>query len=198
MAIRSSQPKTTERAKSTRRSASGTRESVLQMLKDDHKQVKKAFRDFEKLDPHEEPERCAQLVEQTCNELEIHARIEEDLFYPAVRQAIQDEDLMHEAEVEHKSAKMLIEELRGMSPQDEKFGATFTVLGEYVKHHIQEEEKEMFSQLERAKVDWAGLLEAMQSERQELMSDYGIGDSEAAEMSASASGRGSRSTGGSR
>jgi hypothetical protein len=164
------------------------RESVLQMLKDDHKHVKKAFRDFEKLDPHEEPERCAELVGRTCTELEIHAQLEEELFYPAVRQAIKEHDLLEEAEVEHNSAKMLIGNLRGMSPEDEKYSATFTVLGEYVKHHIQEEEKEMFAQIERAKIDWSGLYEAMQSRHEELMAEHGMSEAmEGEEAMASAS-----------
>jgi hypothetical protein len=192
MPIRSTHSKTSERAKTARGSASGMRESVLQMLKDDHKKVKKAFRDFEKLDPHEEPERCAELVTRTCTELEIHAQLEEEIFYPAVRQALKEHDLLEEAEVEHTSAKMLIANLRGMSPEDEKYGATFTVLGEYVKHHIQEEEKEMFAQIERSKIDWSGLHEAMQSRHEELMAEHGMsetmeGDSEVKESASPAS-----------
>lgn len=173
MPLRSTQTKTAGR-QTARRSASSLRESVLKMLKDDHRRVKKAFRDFDRLDPHEEPERCAEIVEQTCNALEIHARLEEEIFYPAMREKIADADLVAEAEVEHKSAKQLIADIRTLSPEDEKYVASFTVLGEYVKHHIREEEQEMFAQLERAKIDWSSLLEAMQGRRDELMGEHGM------------------------
>jgi iron-sulfur cluster repair protein YtfE (RIC family) len=181
MPLRSTQTKTAGR-QTSRRSASSLRESVLEMLKDDHKRVKKAFRDFEKLDPHEEPERCAEIVEQTCSELEIHAQLEEELFYPAVRENIADADLVAEAEVEHKSAKQLIADLKNMSPEDEKYAATFKVLGEYVKHHVREEEQEMFKQLERTKIDWSAMLEAMQSRRQEMIGEGGMAPEPALEI----------------
>lgn len=185
MPLRSTQTKTAGR-QTARRSASSLRESVLEMLKDDHKRVKKAFRDFEKLDPHEEPERAAEIVEQTCSELEVHAQLEEEIFYPAVRENISEADLVTEAEVEHKSAKQLIADIRNLSPDDEKYAASFTVLGEYVKHHIREEEQEMFAQLERAKIDWGGLLEAMQSRRDELMGEHGMEDPMSAREAGSA------------
>lgn len=153
---------------------SSLRESVLEMLKDDHKRVKKAFRDFEKIDPHEDPERASEIVEQTCSELEVHAQLEEEIFYPAVRENISEADLVAEAEVEHKSAKQLIADIRSLSPDDEKYAASFTVLGEYVKHHIREEEQEMFKQLERAKIDWSAMLESMQQRRQTLMDEHGM------------------------
>lgn len=173
MPLRSTQTRTTGR-QTARRSVASLRESVLDMLKDDHKRVKKAFRDFEKIDPHEDPEGAAELVEQTCSELEVHAQLEEEIFYPAVREAISEADLVTEAEVEHKSAKQLIADIRSLSPEDEKYAASFTVLGEYVKHHIREEEQEMFKQLERAKIDWSGILESMQQRRQELMAEHGM------------------------
>ena len=187
--MRSANTKTTEPSRPVRRSAASAREAVLEMLKDDHKRVKKAFRDFEKLDAQEDSEECADLVAQTCTDLEVHAQLEEDLFYPALRGNLQEEDLLDEAEVEHKSAKMLIAELKDMSPDDEKFSATFTVLGEYVKHHIREEETEMFQQLERAKIDWAGLLESMQNHRQELMAEFGGASDEMESMGKSPRGR---------
>lgn len=184
MPLRSTQTRTTGR-QTARRSVASLRESVLDMLKDDHKRVKKAFRDFEKIDPHEDPERAAELVEQTCSELEVHAQLEEEIFYPAVRETISEADLVTEAEVEHKSAKQLIADIRGLSPEDEKYAASFTVLGEYVKHHIREEEQEMFKQLERAKIDWSAMLESMQQRRQELMAEHGM-EADAAKASAPA------------
>lgn len=158
--------------RSNNRADSTARNIILTMLKDDHKRVKKAFRDFEKLDPHENAEECRKLVQHTCGELEVHATLEEELFYPAARAYLNEEDLIDEAEVEHASAKALIAQLKGMDPDDDKFAATFKVLGEYIKHHIREEENEMFPQLGRAKLDWQGMSEEISSRREELMQEF--------------------------
>ncbi len=123
--------------------------SALEVLKEDHDYVKKAFRAFEKTDEEDQP----MLVRNVCQALKVHARIEEEIFYPAVRKAIKDKDLMEEAEVEHDSAKALIRELERMKPSDPKYAATFTVLGEYVNHHVKEEEQEMFPKARRARIN---------------------------------------------
>lgn len=156
------------------RNNSSARNEILEMLKEDHKRAKKAFRDFEKLDVQGDPESAQALVDQTCAELEMHTTLEEEVFYPAVRQAVKEEDLVEEAEVEHGSAKQLIAQLRELSPDNPKFAATFKVLGEYVKHHIKEEEGEMFEQLGRSKVDWEGVLEEMLERRAELEQQLGL------------------------
>ena len=127
--------------------------SAIALLMEDHAYVKKAFRAFEKMDEEDQPA----LVKQVLQALKVHTRIEEEIFYPAVRKAIKDEDLMNEAEVEHDSAKALIRQLERMKPSDPKFAATFTVLGEYVNHHVKEEESEMFPKARRARVNLKGL-----------------------------------------
>jgi hemerythrin-like domain-containing protein len=127
--------------------------SAVALLKEDHAYVKKAFRAFEKMDEEDQPA----LVKQVCEALKVHTRIEEEIFYPAVRKAIKDEDLMNEAEIEHDSAKALIRQLERMKPSDPKFAATFTVLGEYVNHHVKEEEEEMFPKAQRARVNLKAL-----------------------------------------
>jgi hemerythrin-like domain-containing protein len=127
--------------------------SAIALLTEDHDYVKKAFRAFEKMDEEEQPA----LVKQVLQALKVHTRIEEEIFYPAVRKAIKDQDLMNEAEVEHDSAKVLIRQLERMKPSDPKFAATFTVLGEYVNHHVKEEESEMFPKARRARVNLKGL-----------------------------------------
>jgi hemerythrin-like domain-containing protein len=160
----------TDRSRS--RAESTAHREIIDMLKDDHKRVIKAFRDFERMDPHQDPERCQSLVTQTCNELEVHTQLEEKCFYPAARHGVREEDLIEEAEVEHMTAKRLLDDLKKMGPDDEKFAATFRVLGEYVKHHIREEEHEIFPQLSRAKLDWQHLQEDMTKQRQELMQQY--------------------------
>ena len=151
------------------RAQSGARSEIIAMLKDDHKRAKKAFRQFEKLDPHEDAEQCQAIVEQTCAELKVHTALEEELLYPAARRLLSEEDLIDEAEVEHATAKSLVEQLGRMTPDDEKYGATFKVLGEYVNHHVKEEENEMFPRLGRAKGEWQGLCDELNSRREELM-----------------------------
>ena len=155
------------------------REQAIALLKEDHKHVKKHFRDFEKMDADKDPEACQQLVMRVCDELEVHTQIDEELFYPAARSALankEGEDLIDEAEVEHTSAKQLIAELRGLQPEDPKFKAHFTVLSEYVKHHIKEEENEMFEKLGRASIEWEPLLQDMLDRQQELKSEKGLAD----------------------
>ena len=161
-------------AKSSNASA---REDVIQLLKDDHKHVKKHFREFEKMDPEQDPEACQELVTRVCDELEVHAQLEEELFYPAARRALQGkegEDLLDEAEVEHHSVKQLIAELRELQPADPKFKAHVTVLSEYVKHHVKEEEGEMFEKLSRAKIEWEPLLQDMLDRQEEMKTERGL------------------------
>jgi hemerythrin-like domain-containing protein len=154
------------------------RTEILDMLKEDHQRVKKAFKAAEKLHEEEQHEELQMLVEQTVAEIEVHARLEEELFYPAAREAVKEEDLIEEAEVEHGSAKALIEQLEGLSPDDPKYFATFKVLGEYLKHHIKEEENELFEQLSggRSKVQWEELQQQMLTMRESLMSEMGLGE----------------------
>jgi len=157
------------------RSSSTARNEILDLLKADHRKVKQAFRTFEGIDMEEDPQGVQQLVLDTCNALEVHATLEEELFYPAVREAVKDTMVVAEAEVEHAGAKMLIAQLRELDPSDEAFAASFTVLGEYVKHHIREEEKDMFEQLERARIDWEAVRDSMLERREALMASLGAG-----------------------
>ena len=140
---------------------------AINMLKEDHERVEKAFKEFEKLD-REDTETVRQLVATVCEELKIHTTLEEEIFYPAVREAIDDEDLMNEASVEHETAKMLIEQLENMQPDDPNYHATFTVLGEYVMHHVEEEEKEMFPAAKKTDLDFESLAQQMKERKEEL------------------------------
>jgi len=143
---------------------------ALEMLKEDHDKVKKAFKEFEKLD-REDGEAVQQLVQTVCEELKVHTTLEEEIFYPALREAIEDEDIMNEAQVEHETAKMLIEQLENMGPDDPNYHATFTVLGEYVKHHVKEEEDEMFPQARKTDLDFEDLGTRMRERKQELIGE---------------------------
>jgi hypothetical protein len=157
---------------------SNAKSQIVAELKDDHKRVRKAFRDFEKLDPEQDLQAAQAMVEHTCAEIEVHAELEEQIFYPAARRATKDEDLLEEAEVEHMSAKVLIEQLKGMQPEEPKYAATFKVLGEYIAHHAGEEEKEMFPSLTKPGVDWDSVLEQMSSRREELKLEKGLAELE--------------------
>jgi len=177
------------------------REQVLELLKEDHKHVKKHFREFEKMDPEQDPEACQQLALRVCDELEVHAQLEEELFYPAARAAMagkEGEDLIDEAQVEHTSAKQLIAELRNLQPEDPKFKAHFTVLAEYVKHHVKEEESEMFEKLGRAKLQWEPLLQDMLDRQQELKSEKGLMETNEPDVEEAMQGARSKSSVGSR
>ena len=141
---------------------------AIELLKEQHDKVKKAFKEFEKLD-REDTEKQQQLVESVCEDLKLHTTLEEELFYPAAREAIDDEDLLNEAQVEHETAKMLIEQLENMGPEDPNFHATFTVLGEYVMHHVKEEEGEMFPEVRKTDLDLEELGTRMRRRMEELM-----------------------------
>ncbi|MFN3630552.1 MAG: hemerythrin domain-containing protein, partial [Casimicrobiaceae bacterium] len=151
------------------RAATAARTQILDELKEDHKRVKKAYREFKKLDADADPESCEALVLQVLDELTVHATLEEELLYPAARGAIAEADLVDEAEVEHESVRALIEQLRDMQPGDDKYVARFTVLCEYVLHHVKEEEGEMFPLLENTSLDWESMAAEMALRREELM-----------------------------
>jgi hemerythrin superfamily protein len=143
--------------------------TAIDLLKEDHDKVKKAFKEFEKMD-RSDTETCRQLVRSVCEDLRVHTTLEEEIFYPAVREAIEDEDIMNEASVEHETAKTLIDQLENMEPDDPNYFATFTVLGEYVLHHVKEEEGEMFPQAKKAEaLDLKALGEQIRARKEELV-----------------------------
>jgi hemerythrin-like domain-containing protein len=139
--------------------------NALRLLKEDHDRVKALFERFERTRGDQQKEKLAETI---CEELKVHAQLEEEIFYPAVREEIEDDDLMAEAEVEHTSAKELIAKIEASSPSDEKFDALVTVLGEYVKHHIKEEESEMFKKVRQSELDLAGLGDRMKERKRSL------------------------------
>jgi hemerythrin superfamily protein len=150
------------------------RRDATTLLAKDHKDVKALFRRYEKMAKAEAEggERQA-LATEICRMLTVHATIEEEIFYPAVREADVDEDLLDEAEVEHASAKDLIAQIESMGPEDELFDAKVKVLGEYVNHHVEEEEGQMFPKARRAKVDLEGLAGRLAERKQALLGESG-------------------------
>jgi hemerythrin-like domain-containing protein len=159
--------RSTSRAKKTE---SGMNDAV-EMLTDDHKKVKKMFKDFEKLTQSDKSTKRekAELAKMICQELKVHTSIEEEIFYPAAREAIDASDILDEAEVEHNSAKSLISQIESCEPSDDHYDAMVTVLGEYVNHHIEEEEKEMFPKVKKSKLDLSSLGDEMMTRKEELM-----------------------------
>jgi len=149
------------------------RNDPIKMLAADHKNVKALFKEFKAMKEDGSGEEKAALVKQICDALTVHAQIEEELFYPAVRAAIEDEDLMDEALVEHAGAKELIAQLQQMDPDDELYDAKVTVLGEQINHHVEEEEGEMFPKAKKAKVNTEELGAELTARKQELAAELG-------------------------
>lgn len=145
----------------SKKTAAASNSDAIALLIADHKKVKKLFKDFDKLKESGDAADKEALVAEICAELTIHAEVEEELFYPAVRETIDDDDMMNEAEVEHASAKDLIEQLQAMEASDPMYDAKVTVLGEYINHHVEEEEGEMFPKTKKAKLDLEALGEDM-------------------------------------
>jgi hemerythrin superfamily protein len=143
------------------------KQDAIELLKRDHADVKKAFKQFEKA-KYKDPNACKEFIASICRDIEMHAAVEEEIFYPAVRAKIKDDDLMNEAQVEHNSAKQLIAEIEKLAGDDPMLKASATVLSEYVNHHVKEEEREMFPKVKRAKLDLEALAEQILERKDEL------------------------------
>jgi hemerythrin superfamily protein len=154
------------RAKGGRRSGASAPHAV-KLLKQDHRAVERALREFESA-AGEEKHTIGQRI---CQLLTVHAQIEEELLYPAAREALssRDEHLVAEARVEHSSVKDLIGQIESHDEADEEYEARVQVLGEYVKHHVGEEEKQLFPRLERSSLDLEELGARLEQRKGELM-----------------------------
>ena len=152
------------------------KDGAIELLKKDHRSVELLFKEFGELeDTHEAAE---QVIETACTELKMHDAIETEIFYPAVREAAENEDvevLLDMAEVEHDTVRELIDKLESMDPADHKRPAHFKVLVEYVKHHVAEEEKKMFREVKKLKeLDLEALGLEMKERKAQLMADLGL------------------------
>ncbi|CAN5664887.1 hemerythrin domain-containing protein [soil metagenome] len=143
------------------------------LLDADHKNVKALFNEYEGLTASKAKSVLAkkqEVASQICQELTIHATIEEEIFYPVVRAKIKDQDLLNEAEVEHAGARDLIAQIEASDPSDPMFDAKVTVLGEYIDHHVKEERTEMFPRARAARgLDLVALREQLEARKEELM-----------------------------
>ena len=158
--------KTTTRTATRASTAKG--KDIIELLVADHKKVKKLFKDFEKI-AEKDPAAKVEIAQQICMELTVHAQLEEEIFYPVAHEHIKDGDLIDEATVEHATAKDLIKQIQSMKGSEELYNAKVKVLGEYIDHHVEEEEGEIFPQAKRAKLDLETLGMQMQQRKEQLM-----------------------------
>jgi hemerythrin superfamily protein len=138
------------------------------LLRADHRLVSGLFDDFEKA---RSPAKKKAIVAQICAELTVHTQIEDEIFYPAFKAALKDHALVPEAHVEHSSVKDLIAQVEGVEPDGEMFDAKVKVMGEFVKHHVKEEQTQMFPKAKKSKLDLHELGRQMQARKQELMAE---------------------------
>ena len=158
-------------------SASSTSASgdAVALLTNDHADVAELFEEYEALvESDAGDDRRQALAERICALLTAHATVEEEIFYPAARQALDEQDLLDEAEVEHATAKDLVEQIQSMEPDDDLYDAKVKVLGEYVNHHVQEEEGELFPKCKSSEMDLDQLGEAINARKVELMDELGM------------------------
>jgi hemerythrin superfamily protein len=171
---------------------------ALELLSADHRKVEKLFQQYEQ-EKEGDDSRRQEICERICNELTVHAQVEEEIFYPWVRENGDDEDMIEEALVEHESLKTLVSQIEGAEP-DESYDAKVKVLSEYVKHHVKEEENEMFAAVRGKSEELDELGQEIASRKMELMEELGMeaDEGEEEEPEGKASRGSSRSSGDSR
>lgn len=153
------------------RSMDAPRDAIA-LLKQDHRTVEALFDEFEHADESE----LSDLATRICQMLTVHAQIEEEFLYPQAKEALDEdqEEIVYEAEIEHASAKELIARIEASTPEDPEFKPLVTVLSEYVKHHVKEEEKQLFPALKEAEVDLKEMGTQLAHRKMELMEQMGI------------------------
>ena len=147
------------------------RNDILQMLMAEHREVKAMFQQYQKLaDAAADGDERMLLASQICVALALHTQIEEEILYPAARDTLtQDEDMVDEAYVEHAGAKNLIAQIKTMTSDQPLYDAKVKVLGEYIDHHVREEESEFFPKLRKTGLDLEAMGERMVERKKSLM-----------------------------
>ena len=160
-------PRSTTKTATRKKAASTAAPDAIKLLKADHDEAEALFEQFEK---SRSPDKKKQIADKVCMALTVHTMIEEEIFYPACKGEV-EVDILDEAEVEHNGAKQLIAEIEAGNPQDELWEAKVTVLSEYIKHHVKEEEQPggMFAQARKGDLDLKALGAAMAMRKEELM-----------------------------
>jgi hemerythrin-like domain-containing protein len=145
-------------------------QDAIALLTADHREVSEMFKQFEELSDRAKASK-QKLVEKICKSLIAHTQIEEEIFYPAVREDVKDsDDMVDEAVVEHQAAKDLIQQLQEMDPDEDLYDAKVKVLGEEIEHHVKEEEEEMFKEARKSGIDLLALGQEMAQRKQEILS----------------------------
>jgi hemerythrin superfamily protein len=165
--------------------------NATQMIRQDHRKVEGLFKKFEQTKGAQAKRR---LAENAMAELEVHAALEEEIFYPAVKKEVDDGSMVQEAIEEHQTVKQLISELKGMDETDEEFESQFSQLVENVQHHVEEEENEMLPKAEESSLDLNSLGQQMSRRKQE-MQNGGRATKKASNARSSRKSAGSKSTG---
>jgi len=143
---------------------------AIVMLKDDHQKVSALFRQYDQGKNKLSPTAKQKIAAKICDELKVHTRIEEELFYPAVSAEVPGcEDMLAEARVEHTSLKRLMADIAESTPGSEEYDADVKVLGEYVHHHVEEEHEELFPKVRKSAMDLKALGTTMRARKKELM-----------------------------
>jgi hemerythrin superfamily protein len=163
-------PSAPRKALATTANKTSKKDDAIVILTSDHAKVKKLFKEFEKLSKKNDTLGKAKVANEICLELTVHAQAEEEVFYSAARSATHEDALLNEADVEHDSAKELIAQIQSMSPEDPMYDAKVTVLGEYIDHHVKEEETEMFPKVRKTKLDLIELGLRLKTREEEIKS----------------------------
>ena len=174
-----------------RKKSSGARPLALELLESDHRKVEMLFDKYEEEKESGEDTKKP-IAERICAELTVHAQVEEELFYPWLRENLSEEEmeLVEEAVVEHASLKDLIAQLEGAEEADAAYDAKVKVLSEYVKHHVKEEENEIFEEISDQQEELDELGQQMAARKAELMEEMGLTEEDGEEaMPAGAMGR---------
>jgi hypothetical protein len=157
--------------RSARKKSACQRQNALTLLRSDHEEVSALFDKYEKGKSRLDANRKKALSEEICQALTVHAQIEEEIFYPACHEQVDKaEDLLAEAKVEHESLKNLISKIEAEEPGSEEYDAQVKVLGEYVKHHVKEEQNALFSKVRKSELDLKALGEQLAARKMELRS----------------------------
>ena len=155
-------------AKNSAPSKAAAAKDAIALLKADHEAVSHLFAEYEKT---RSVANKKALVAEICTSLSVHAQIEEEIFYPAVKAALKDKLMVPEAIVEQATMKALIGQLEGMEPDGEMYDARVKVLAEYVKHHVKEEHTEMFPKAKASSLDMAELGARLAARKDELLAN---------------------------
>jgi hemerythrin-like domain-containing protein len=148
---------------------------AIELLMSDHRKVEDLFEEYEQAKEAEDENR-RDIAERVCGELTVHAQVEEELFYPWLRENLEPDEMVEEAQVEHNGAKDLIAQIEAATELDDVYDAKVKVLSEYIKHHVKEEENEIFPEVSDKKEELDALGQEMAARKEELMEEHGLAD----------------------